>query len=667
MAEPLRIVVQLEPQTNGPEGRRAFQAPPGGSPPRPANDNWPRPANDNQPRPTASMSRVAIGVIARLLPRLHPYMRAWDAYLLLREMAEQMQGQGTVIRPRLIPGTAVIGPETEWTVPAGWTAQWCAGFNTAAAIGGTPYVFLPGPQDCGVYKGGTTQGGDLTDSDAAITATLGVGAGSNNTIWGPLVEFTPFDKRRQFRGSMSEPAGWTVGDPVPTPVTGSPPEWLPWSPAGLGAPNALSVPRDALGRVQLPGQVPGARNLTWGKVRAIQEVREALELSERLVPGRIILPGEDPWFAPNPAAQPRPDAWPVQRWPEFRDWFPVLWLSGQLEGGSKPRWSPGPKVAYRPVPSSKGREKKLKFRTRTGRWIGSNRSAGPGAVGLSKSLAGAQAAFSGVTEAMDLVENIWEALPRSSRTAGTTATGNRRLDQMLKDLRRDWDRVDWQEAMANVQWNAVEDMAFGALAMAGTAAVAQTGFGGGLVGGGVIQPGNQGLYQSRDTGDVSFSDHPVSRLLDTMRGLQEIGVGYTERDPTDRISRLQKAGLLPNVPQRDAQGWFDTRFENGFPWIVTRPGQRVNPAPPSPKNPHMVDAMDRKLAAYGQRRAAKVAEHDAFLARLSPGKRKKLAAQAVVVRRKSAVKGRLLKKGKANGLLSSSSPRLRTIAVRLLR
>lgn len=65
------------------------------------------------------------------------------------------------------------------------------------------------------------------------------------------------------------------------------------------------------------------------------------------------------------------------------------------------------------------------------------------------------------TETNDLVESIWEALPRSCRTAGKTRSGNRRTDRMLQDLYRCWDRVDWNAATTNIVKNEVEDAIIG--------------------------------------------------------------------------------------------------------------------------------------------------------------------------------------------------------------
>lgn len=179
-------------------------------------------------------------------------------------------------------------------------------------------------------------------------------------------------------------------------------------------------------RIGFPLSASGSTVATRGsEARRIREAKKALGR-------RVVLSPNNPWRK----ARERPR----YVYPPGTPWGPgVIESPGIIRHpGGLVRRGP-PHLWQRPRPRTK--EKKLKV-------------SGP----VWRAFAFLMSAF---TETGDFIEGIWKALPRSERRAGLTATGNRRIDSMLKDIARGWDKIDWVEAAYNLAENQIEDTVIG--------------------------------------------------------------------------------------------------------------------------------------------------------------------------------------------------------------
>lgn len=193
------------------------------------------------------------------------------------------------------------------------------------------------------------------------------------------------------------------------------------SPVGMAAPLfGLRKKADELRLLMLPNMPLPSVQPSAKTAEAVQAVREGLGLREAVEP---VTP-----YLPQPKPVDKTDGW-AQVLPDVR-------AETQTAGRT---WRLGPRHHY--AREAFGRTKKLKV------------------SGV------AWRVFSQVmnvfTETGDFVESIWKSLPRADRRAGLTRTGNRRVDSMLNDLYRAWPRVDWDQAIANILANQVEDALIG--------------------------------------------------------------------------------------------------------------------------------------------------------------------------------------------------------------
>lgn len=191
------------------------------------------------------------------------------------------------------------------------------------------------------------------------------------------------------------------------------------SPVGMAQPLfGLRRLTDEMKVLMLPNMALPSVHPHPARVQAAQAAREALGLREHVEPATPLLP------------RPKPvDNWPEQLMPGIR---------AETSGS---RWRLGAAHQYVPDHYTAKKTKKLKI----------------GGV--------AWRVFSKVmsmfTESNDAIESIWKAMPQRDRHAGLTSTGNRRTDSMIRDLYNGWDRIDWDQAIANLVANEVEDRLIG--------------------------------------------------------------------------------------------------------------------------------------------------------------------------------------------------------------
>lgn len=114
-------------------------------------------------------------------------------------------------------------------------------------------------------------------------------------------------------------------------------------------------------------------------------------------------------------------------------WFNEVRLNGDIQVGSGGASIVPPSFQYSRPPAGV-REKKLKVNTRLAPFL----------------------IINALTESIDFTKAIWEALPAKYRKAKGT-----RIDYMLADLWRHWDKIDWREAAYNLVENTVEDNLIG--------------------------------------------------------------------------------------------------------------------------------------------------------------------------------------------------------------
>lgn len=210
---------------------------------------------------------------------------------------------------------------------------------------------------------------------------------------------------------------------------------LNMSPMGLGAP--LTAFRRRAAMLGLLG-VPGA------PLPVTQPTARDVEISNMVKMLMGVRESEEPARPPKVRPPPLPPPWAR---PEYGQAFEPV--SGVYDGG---QWRKAPPHVYRRYP---GRMKKLKV---------------SGVAWRAFSMI--MGAF---TETNDFVNAIWKSMPRSQRHAGLTSTGNRRTDSMLKDIVNGWDTIDWDQAIANVVANEVEDAIIGRTARTLNAASVSSG------------------------------------------------------------------------------------------------------------------------------------------------------------------------------------------------
>lgn len=69
----------------------------------------------------------------------------------------------------------------------------------------------------------------------------------------------------------------------------------------------------------------------------------------------------------------------------------------------------------------------------------------------------------GVTELADLVKDLWDALPCDVTHSKRGKKLPRSFNDKLRDIRKNWDRINWEAAMINVAASQIKDRAYGAL------------------------------------------------------------------------------------------------------------------------------------------------------------------------------------------------------------
>lgn len=386
---------------------------------------------DAMPRMRAPLHSAAIEAMP-LLRRMYPALGAVELLLLARELSEWMQG-GTGTARRFQPALFVPSEDGQIVVPEFWVP------GGSPCVGEWPGVYAGGAPISGAYCEGFEY-----PSLGYVNVPLGDYLSSNALEGGiPAVSqlqqgTAPPGYVRWVQGSSWSYVGPRVDPPVPVEFY---PHWeeadgqaVVASAVGLGAPNALSVARDQLGAIQVPGAPLPSGSVSDAVQDAIDEWREDQGWREVEVP-----------VIPRPLP-PLPDPPPVD-WVGAVVMDPVTVVITQ-EGARLER---GPPHVYAP-PSPREPETKIKTTT---------------------AYMAASVAISAVTETGDFMEQLWKAMPKEYRTARRTKTGNLRFDRMAADLRRGWRHIDWDEAAINLQMNSLEDQIYGTLGrLAGVAGTA---------------------------------------------------------------------------------------------------------------------------------------------------------------------------------------------------
>jgi hypothetical protein len=163
-------------------------------------------------------------------------------------------------------------------------------------------------------------------------------------------------------------------------------------------------------------------------------------------------PEEQPQRGPRPRPRPRPSDWTAPRVPTI-----TVDSTGDIAV------SPPTGHVYRPPPKQ-SKEKKIRIST--------------GGTLL-------RIAFDHLTEADDLVDAFWWALPKGARTKVPQVRKKDRyygvkyqtpkLGQKLADLYKGWDKVDWNKAIDNAVMNEIGDRVAGKIGRASGQAAASTG------------------------------------------------------------------------------------------------------------------------------------------------------------------------------------------------
>lgn len=482
----------------------------------------------SQARPvtTTVMMTPSLRIMAQVMPRVAgpiPSVLLEVAPSILELAGDALLGalsMRAAAEPHLVAAPGIGLPEsgeTPWEFPEGWTVTWCPGHSTAAAVGGFPHIILD-PDLCGTMFG-SAQSVSLDVSDETINATQGVAPGRVHSMWGPVVALTPFDRRREYRGNAAEPIGWTAGDPLPQRVLSQPVTFT------LPAVDQTAPGYPAFHRVQLLG-LPGMAPLDRFEPRAVaaEAAREALGLRS--------------WTE----ALPIPEAAPDVRI-EATPWDSAV----AIEGTAAEAWpQPG-----RVFPNDAHTFTRVRHQAK---------------IKVLPAYLAAKLIISSITETGDFIEQLWKALPRKDRTARLTESGNRRIDYMLRDLWRAWDRIEWEDALQNLQNNAVEDLIYGTLGMAAIAAGMRAG--GSAVGWGTVMSGGQ-PYGGPGPGGSRLGPveggNPISWLENAVLGSQRRVRRDYKPEPPRKARGLQGASLAhwqraqPRRPNRwGSRGYGDS-------------------------------------------------------------------------------------------------------------
>lgn len=358
------------------------------------------------------------------------FLTPWRGASLLREVAFMLQGMMDATGK----GAPLSSSEEQFVVPSGWTvkvncphgAYWGYG-----VLGGT-ITDRGCDRRGGVYPAPPPNGWIFNNHTAPSLLV------QNQTVYATCnASYTPGSSLWEERSALL--LRWEA------PTVGAVPDLLPHTQPGAvhfasarglasgpGAPIArgsAAQAMDAVKALMLPNMPLPSLQPSPKAVEAAQEVREGLGLREEVQPAPApsagqetapgVLPGVDPFPSPG--------------------WEPQVVPGLAVETAGKGWKLSRDKHVYKNQPL---RTKKLKV------------------VATSAAMAAAFVANM-FTESNDAVNAIWEALPRSKRTAGLTKTGNRRTDRMLADIMRGFDSIDWHQAAANLVANQVEDAIIG--------------------------------------------------------------------------------------------------------------------------------------------------------------------------------------------------------------
>lgn len=541
------------------------------------------------------------GFVRRILPQLlgrwHPWLRAMELWLLLRELEAQVREQGGAPRSRFLSASATTNVSMVW--PPGFRfeelpkAAW-SGLKPSAAQRTNP--IYPGPPSGALgFSHGFGSFPELANPDGYFNTQPDSGTVN---FWSERYDaaFPPGEVDARVLMGVGTKDFWLPGEPVPEIVSDAVIRVDVSSKPGFGAPMPLMRARQDLSALGLPNMVPQVRALAPRALSLVQDARTQMGLRST-DPDALIdyaptapLRGERLELSPEEA---------IEVWPQLKPAEPHV-------------LAPAPKWV---------REGKFKFTTRGGRTVASREAGATAAEGY----AATKVLASAFTETGDFIEAVWKGVPRDGRTAGLTDSGNRRIDSMLKDLWNNWERVNWREVAANVQWNALEDALIGSayVAIQGvvSAALRRPALGaaaalenrqwygarsGELVGVRVNDTGD-GYVVTRDSGGfIPYPDQGpprslgefLSRAVGTAQALHETGPFRTERDQSQIVRYQQEARGYPRVPQAAAQNWFDYRVVDGVPWVVLRPGQSTNYRGAAPPRDPVWDA---RMKVKGQR------------------------------------------------------------------
>lgn len=391
-----------------PEWGPGFQRPPSGVPGVPANDNWPfaPPANDNFPQ--------------RPPPSASPPYKPWVPPGKLAGLAgKALPLVGWIVFGKEVYDLAkAIGQGGQAPIPAGWNMMnsgWSSGVSCNAFTPERVVKFQTQPthfMSCltaqFITSGMVTFNYKATNPVAANVRYLyymdeyvpfSVTRARTVVTWGrPAVNNADFlprwdDAVAAQPARWVEPEVWPPYVPQLDPLTMSPP-------VGVPAPRPMPVPYPA---------IPG--------------VRPNPARSPREQPHRGPRPGEvEPM--PYGRPKPRPVASPIPP-------SPVTEITARP--GRKPKVQ-HKKKPHRPKPPKKG-DKEQKFNAAKG--------------GVPAQI------FSAVTEGMDVIRPIWEALPAEAQTWPPNPYS------MVKDIYYGWDQIVWHKAISGIVQNQAEDMFWG--------------------------------------------------------------------------------------------------------------------------------------------------------------------------------------------------------------
>lgn len=386
-----------------PEWGPGFQRPPS-VPGVPANDNWPSrpPANDNykppyigRPTPPPPWQLGKAASVAGFGIKALPYISWIATSWEAYQLYQQLYGA---------PEPGAMG----WTLN-GWEYM-------GPCLASGPFDKHLAQFISTAYSGYSTWclANQFPTSAHKNPGTPVVWSGANvyrQWTWRNPGTWTRLDTIHPFRRPLPAESGFENTPPVWETQPGTPPRWVPpevpWFrpqvdpmavPIGIPMPTPLPLPYPSI-----PHRVPN--------------------------PGRA--PQEQTEWGPRPNFQPRPNGRPAPR-PVTAPATPGATIT--VRPGRKPKlqhW----KRPHKPKKPPKGQKEK-KFNAAKGGF--------PGFV------------FSALTEAMDVIRPIWNALPDHWQSST-----NPNPVEMVQDIANGWHVIDWQKAMQGIAANAVEDGVFG--------------------------------------------------------------------------------------------------------------------------------------------------------------------------------------------------------------